>query len=301
MKAKSGFLKRRVCFILMAFALIIAISSQLLFLRMGVDGVDGQASLETSSFKKSPHIMIPAEEIDAKEYYVFDNSCLEPSGLNEWTVRVKTKRSILLERIISYRVFVANGDFVMHNFRVVHDRSLNMTGDGVHMRKGTYMVQSNTHANNYHVMNDFLLPAFRALLKTRINGLLIPAGCVDCWRGRLPLQSIMLHNFNLMVVYPLENATSVDAPMCFDRLIIQQSEQGPYHIRKGRFSRYWPREIFIGFRDSAHDYVRKLLQSEEVEQGAPRNKTDVAKTVGVRNVVQTSSNDKSKPVLSWMS
>ena len=176
-----------------------------------------------------------------------------------------------------------------------------MTGAGVQMRKGMYMVLANTHANNYHIINDFLLQAFRAWVKTRINGLLIPVGCVDSWRGRLPPQAMMIDNLNLTVVYPLENETSVDAPMCFDRLIIQQFEEVPYHIRKGRFSRSWPREIFVDFRDSAHDYVRKLLQSEEVERGAPRNMTDVAKTVGVRNVVQTSSNDNSKPVLSWMS
>ena len=295
-------------------ALVIGISLQRLFLANS--NVDGPPSVETASLKKSSHAIMPAEEIDPEAYYVFDNSCLEPTGLYQWTVRVTSKRRFWKSepKAIKFLVYHGASGFVFHNISVIHDQQLDVARAGVQKRKGTYMLLANTHANNYHIICDLLLPAFRARLTTRINGLLIPEGCVDCWRGRLPLQSLGLDMMNLEVVYPLENATSMAVPMCFDRLIIQRFEEKAYYIRKGRFSKFWPREIFVGFRDSARDYFQTLLQEvENVQPDASGTNTEVAITVGIQistrnkttgnsiGVAQTSHNQSSKPVLSWMS
>ena len=291
-------------------AVVIGISLQRLFLANS--NVDGPPSIETASLKKSSHAIMPAEEIDPEEYRVLDNSCLEPTGLYQWTVRVKSKRFFWEppKTSFEFRVFIGGGDFVSHNITVIHDQRLDVARAGVQKRNGTYMLLGNTLANNYHIICDLLLPAFRARHKTRINGLLIPEGCVDCWHGRLPLQSLGLDMMNLAVVYPLENATSMAVPMCFDRLIIQRFEEKAYYIRKGRFSKFWPREIFVGFRD----YFRKLLQEvESVQPDASGNDDEVAISVGIQistrnkttgnniGVAQTSHNQSSKPVLSWMS
>lgn len=207
-------------------------------------------------------------------------------GCTRWTVRVKSNNSLRkagpAKARFKYRVFYGGGDFVHHEFKVVHDEHLDVAGAGVQTRKGSYMLLTNTHANNYHIINDFLLPAFRARLKLRINGLLVPAGCEDCWRGSLPLQSMGIDMLNLSVVYPLENATSMDAPMCFDRLIVQQFKEHPYYRKKERFSRWWPRQIFINFRDSAHDYFRKLVRFDLFEHEVLGNNSEVAKTVGIQ-------------------
>ena len=202
-------------------------------------------------------------------------------------------------------------------FRVVQGKQGYMrTGAFAQRKKGTYMLQSNTHANNFHIINDLSLPAFRAWHQLGITGLLIPEGCVDCWNGRLPLQSILLDMMNLTVVYPLENATSMDAPMCFDRLILQRFEEQPYYTRKGRFSRFWPRALFAGFCAHTHGYFRRALELEyeEVKRDASENSTDLNEARGNKtlmrqellpvpgssiDVAQTSN--LSKPVLSWMS
>ena len=105
---------------MMTFALITVICLQLAF--YGMISIDRQPSLETSSLKRSSHVMMPTEEIDPKEYHVFDNSCLEPAGFNGWKIRVKTKQNYMLKRdiLLKYRVFVGNGKLVDHNFKVVY-------------------------------------------------------------------------------------------------------------------------------------------------------------------------------------
>jgi hypothetical protein len=197
----------------------------------------GQLFVKSYPFKKSSSAIMPAQDIDPEEYHVFDNACLEPAGLYEWTVRVKSKWNLWHRTAaFKFRVFYGGSEFIFHKFTMVHDQSLYISGPGVQTRRGTYMLLSNTHANNYHIINDFSLLAFRALFKIGINGLLVPEGCVDCWSGRLPVLSMGLDMMNLSAVYPLENATSLDAPMCFDRLIIHRFESTAYYMRKGRFS-----------------------------------------------------------------
>ena len=202
-------------------------------------------------------------------------------------------------------------------FRVVQgEQGYMRTGAFAQRKKGTYMLQSNTHANNFHIINDLSLPAFRSWHQLGITGLLIPEGCVDCWKGRLPLQSMLLDMMNLTVVYPLENATSMAVPMCFDRLILQRFTEQPYYTRKGRFSRFWPRALFAGFCAHTHGYFRRALELEyeEVKRDASENSTDLNEARGNKtlmrqellpvpgssiDVAQTSN--LSKPVLSWMS
>ena len=270
----------------------------------------------SSSHQKSSHhpTMAAARAIDPEEYHVFDNACLEPGELYHWTIRVNEIASDRWRRQVTLRVFYGASDFVNHKFRVVQDQRLTSTEPFSQRRNGTFMLQANTHAyNNFHIISDFVLPAFRARRKAGVTGLLIPEGCAHCWSIRLPLQTMLLDMMHLTVVYPLENALSKDAPMCFDRLIIQRFKQEPYYARKGRFSRFWPRAIFADFRDSARDYFRRVVKDEEVERDAAENDTDVNEDSGSQNstgqevlrVLGSSSDvarpsNRSKPVLSWM-
>ena len=271
-------------------------------------------SVAVESFETASNLTMKAEDIDPEEYYVFDDACLERTGRHNWTIRVvEPLQGIPSE--VTFRVFNGGSDFVFHKFRVVQEAQLTITGAFARRRKGAYMLQANTHAyNNFHIIDDLLLLAFRAWRKAGTTGLLIPEGCAECWRLRLPLQSMLLDMMNLSVVYPLESAITNDAPMCFDRLIFQHFEEQPYYTRKGRFSRFWPRALFADFRDSAHAYFRRLLEDEALRAGdaseengsnnfapAMGNQGSPRKDPPGSSTGEAPVSNRTNPVLSWMS
>jgi Glycosyltransferase 61 len=248
------------------------------------------------------------------DYHVFHNVCLESTGFRQWNILSSTPSA---EDVIKLRNFIGGSEvFATETFHIVEVDNLtkNMTrinneSSALQIQKGTYMIIFNTHANNYHVINDLLLPVFRLYQKTDLTGLLIPEGCVDCWAKRLPIQSLGMDMMNLTVLYPMEELVSnTTSPMCFDRLMIQKFDQNPYHMRQGRFSYFWQPEVFFGFRDIMHAFVRKMVQFEEISEYNKKNgsnhltETDITIQEEGSNLKRiVISGNSTKPVLSWMS
>jgi Glycosyltransferase 61 len=272
-----------------------------------------KASLSSSLFSPS------RSTIDLR-YHVFINPCLTSLGPHQWRI-VTSRKTRRTKKVAEFRNFLGY-DFIFEQFHIVVNRrykrsnesyTIANTNGTIRWTNGTYMVIANTHANNFHILNDLLLPVFRLSQKTEVTGLLIPEGCVDCWQRRLPIQDIGLNMMNLTVIYPMEDLISNATPeMCFDRLIMQQSsrtEEYPYFMRNGRFSEYWPPNLFTGFRDSMHHYVQSFEQSSEMEDrnntiDITEEKTDDLNrkqtTSGVNLDANEANRTLTKPVMSWM-
>ena len=242
----------------------------------------------------SPNLM-PAEAIDSDEYLVIDNACLQANGPLNWTLRVKNKPPGDVE-VLTINELVGVGvrrEFVLHMFHVVWEEDLNINAVDNKTKLGTHMLMSH-HAtqNNFHLHNNFLIPVYRAFLKTRVNGLLLVEGCVDCWTRRLPMMQHVLDMMNINIVYPLEQAVSQETPMCFQRLVIPRACGNPFYTHYGRFSKYWPPELFRGYRDSVHEHFRTLSIAPRTENRAEKRATFWTR--------RHTSHEK-KPVLSFLS
>ena len=255
--------------------------------------------------------MMPVENINSTEYGVFDNVCLHADGHLAWKLHVRSRRAVTATKtdkglqpkqldnddMIKVSVFVGEGGFIHHTFRLVQDDDLNVTESPLPLnRQGTHMLMSHhTPDNNFHLTNDLLLPVFRAHLKTRINGLLFFEGCVRCWENKLPTMSLVFDMMNLTVTHPVEHVITAGTPMCFERLILRRYSEAPFYSREGRFSSFWPQDIFTSYRDNVHAHVRALHppDQEMAVQPSPEE-------AGTESQVETSWN-ASRPVLSWIS
>jgi len=275
---------------------------------VAITGVlDNVFSTGTTS-NTSWHFMRSSALDSEDEYRIFDNACLEAKGSepNAWTIRVP-KTSVSAhdqpladqERSFEYRIFLGEKGFVMDKYEVIQDDELfkitTHGADSSRTRAGTYMLMANTHANNYHIINDILLPTFRAFQKTFITGLLVPEGCVECWNQRLSIQKMGFDMMNLTVVYPMEHYITNTTPMCFDRLIIQRFSEMPYYWRIGRFSQVWPHSLFLDFRESVHEYIRTLRKSD-IDIGRSQSEPNTTNLA-----IQNDTTSERRPLLSWMS
>ena len=252
------------------------------------------ASRSENSFHTSS--LMPVEAIDSVEYFVVDNACLQANGPLNWTLRVQKKPRDGAKLITSHVFrFRKSGKFVDHEFHVLWDKDLNVTAAEKTTKLGTHMVTSHHAAhNNFHLHNNFLLPVYRAFVKCRINGVLLVEGCLNCWRKRLPIMHQVLDMMNLTVIYPLERAAQT--PMCFQRLILPRTDhKAPYYSHDGRFSKFWPRELFRDYRDRLNDYYRTLPIHSVASGGGGVEKPPVSDGPAIE-----ASNER-KPVLSWMS
>lgn len=241
---------------------------------------------------------LEASHPNSEDYLMLENVCLNEESPLNWTLRVKNKRPVG-EKVITHRVFVGNGKMTSanHNFHILWDEDLNLTAVDNQTKLGTHMLMSHHAAhNNFHLHNNFLVPLYRASLSTPINGLLAVEGCVQCWRDRLPMMKQVMDMMNLTLVYPLEKAASRETPMCFHRLLVSRIRNDlPYYTHVGRFSKHWPRELFLGYRDSMHAHYRTLsLSPATSESGAEKRTNDGSETIDI-------SHDNTMPVLSWMS
>ncbi|KAI2502625.1 hypothetical protein MHU86_11819 [Fragilaria crotonensis] len=272
-------------------------------------------SRHSESSSNLSHLMMPINDINSTEYIVFDNACIYPDHSPQtWTLRVLNRRVITTndgesaseerdhDPFINMTAFVGEGSFARHTIRVVQDHKLDTTSVHDQWREGTHLLISHhTPDNNFHLLNDLLLPVYRAFIKTRINGVVFFQGCDGCWKKRLPTMSIMLSMMNLTVTHPLEKVVSINTPICFDRLIIRGYAEFPFYSREGRFSRYWPQEIFRGYRDSAHAYFQTLLPSHDTKGQlvtTTRRSSEVKINADSDSVA---SRNASPPVLSWIS
>jgi hypothetical protein len=280
------------------------------------------------------------------EYHIFMNPCLTSLGLHQWSI-IASRKTQKTGKMVKFRNFQGASDFVNEIIHVTVNKSYfqhsanhedcptrtNKTCTTSRMKHipGTFMMISATHANNFHVIDDILLPIFRLYQKTTITGLLIPEGCLECWKARLPIQEIGFNMMNVtMILYPMEdyifvanttnstNNTS-SSGLCFDRLIVQRFKQLPYYKRVGRFSKYWASNLFIDFRNSMHQYVQDLLLSSELKE---RDNDTIDGIIDKKTImdnhmerISSSNNANSsteannttmtrtftKPVLTWMS
>ena len=238
--------------------------------------------------------LMPVEAIDSAEYFVVDNACLQANGPLNWTLRVQKKPKDDAKLITSH-VFRKVRKFEDHEFHVLWDKDLNVTAVDNMTKLGTHMVISHHAAhNNFHLHNNFLLPVYRAFIKSRINGVLLVEGCLNCWRRRLPMMHQVLDMMNLTLIYPLEQAAQT--PMCFQRLILPRTAHpSPYYSHDDRFSKFWPRELFRDYRDRLNAYYRTLSIHPVASGGDEVEKPRVNDGPGIET-----SNER-KPVLSWMS
>jgi hypothetical protein len=146
---------------------------------------------------------------------VIDNACLQANYPLNWTLQVKNKPpgDVEVLRINELVGVSVRRKFVQHKF---WEEDLNITAVDNKTKLGTHMLTSHhaTH-NNFHLHNNFLMPVYRAFLKTRVNGLLLVEGCVDCWTRRLPMMQHVLpvDMMNINIVYPLGKRVSQETPM----------------------------------------------------------------------------------------
>ena len=241
---------------------------------------------------------LEASHPKSEEYLALDNVCLHEESPLNWTLRVKNKPPDGA-KVITDRVFVGSRKttFASHDFHILWEKDLNLIAVDNQTKLGTHMLMSHHAAhNNFHLHNNFLVPLYRAFLSTPINGLVTVEGCVQCWRNRLPMMKQVMDMMNLTLVYQLEKAASRETPMCFHRLLVSRIKNDlPYYIHDGRFSKYWPRELFLGYRDSVHEYYRTLsLSPVTSESGAEKRTNDGSETF-------ETPHDNTMPVLSWMS
>ena len=264
-------------------------SSRLVDLRFSKSSLSSAARQERLSESSLP---------SPEEYFMFDNVCLHEENPRTWTLRVKSKPPDDA-KVFAHRVFVGAGTnkIVNHTFHVFWEKDLDITSVDKQTKLGTHMLISHHAAhNNFHLHNNFLVPLYRALLQTPIHGLLSVEGCVQCWKGRLPMMHQVLNMMNLTLIYPLEKLASRETPLCFHRLIVSRIEHElPYYNRVGRFSKYWPRELFLTYRDTLLAYYQKLSPFHDTSER--RDETRAMDESDNPNI----PHDNTLPVLSWMS
>lgn len=231
------------------------------------------------------------------KYHVLHDACIEWNGLHQWTIR---SSKVYRNKAIKLRTLIGGNEYVHEHFRIVKDKTLlnragNTNNSNIRIQMGTYMICRNTYANNFHIINDILLPVFRVYRQiVDLRSLMVPRGCVDCWKGRLPIQDLGLEMMNLSVLYPMEDFVSnITALMCFERIVIQRHQEMPYYRRNARFSKFYSQELFADFRDAMKDYIQTLLPLRD----------DLEYNTSISSIPKTneSSGVRNKPVLSWMS
>ena len=259
--------------------------------------------------------LMPANDIDSDEYFVVDNACLQANGPRNWTLRVKSKpltsttttttgvQVITFTELLKVQV----REFMTHEFHVVWEKDWNVVDNNMHRttKLGTHIIISHHETqNNFHLHNNFLLPVYRAFIKTRMDGLLLVEGCVDCWTRRLPMMHhVVLNMLNLTVVHPLEQAAaSRETPMCFQRLVIPQPfSQLPFYSHHGRFTKFWPLELFRDYRDRVHDYFLRTTTFSVLVPGTNSNNNGTEKRVTRGTENNNNTSPEKKPVLSFLS
>lgn len=279
-----------------------------------VQSVDTTKQRRKSRHRKSSssQFMIPIEDINSTEYLAFDKACIYPdNGPLSWKLLVKGTRAAITategeppteerDHDQFFDVPVFSLDYNNHSFRVVRDHNFNMTSFRLHRREGAHLlIGPHTPENNFHLLNDLLYPVYRAFFKTEINGVVFFRGCEICWENRLPAMSLVFNMMNLSVTYPLETVVSVDTPICVDRLIIRDYFEHTFYSREGRFSSYWPQEIFEGYRDSSQEYFQSLLSLRD-PMGQTETTTRSPEEEANENSDSEISRNAGKPVLTWV-